>query len=354
MKIIKHLLLIGFFLLLTMCYSFAQRVNKKEKRIPFLNQSTSAQQALRMSNFYTFSFSNGAYTNLTGTTSVNQGQVWDDPSDLIPIGFNFTLYNQVIDTLDFSYGLGGSFSDLGQNYILAPFDLDLIDRGDISGVSQSPISYKIEGAPGSRIFKMEWQNVGSYDEEDSLGTLNDYLNFQMWLYEGSNNVEYHFGNCNFNNTYNILSGWGITGGIIGLYDDLYSDFYLLNGNASAPTMTGGFNNPCITGNPPNGIVYKFTYNPNAIGINENDNIIANVSLFPNPTSSLINIKVNGSKLINAELNIVDVFGRNIKTIKNIDKNEISLNCEEYADGVYFYQLSENNQGLSTGKFIIKK
>jgi hypothetical protein len=104
----------------------------------------------------------------------------------------------MLDSVYFGMGLGGLVSSVidpnfEADYAILPFEADLIDRGELTGISQSPISYKMEGNAGSRILKIEWKNAGFVGEIGELGTLNDYVNFQVWLFEGSNDVEMHYG-----------------------------------------------------------------------------------------------------------------------------------------------------------------
>jgi hypothetical protein len=62
----------------------------------------------------------------------------------------------MLDTVYFGMGLGGLVSSaidttFVADYAIIPFEADLIDRGELTGISQSPISYKLEGNAGSRI-----------------------------------------------------------------------------------------------------------------------------------------------------------------------------------------------------------
>ena len=41
---------------------------------------------------YNFSVSTGTYTDLSGSTSLNNGSTWDEPEILLPIGFDFQLF----------------------------------------------------------------------------------------------------------------------------------------------------------------------------------------------------------------------------------------------------------------------
>ena len=81
-------------------------------------------------------------------------------------------------------------------------------------------------------------------------------------------------------------------------------------------------------------------------INEFDN--ANVDVYPNPTSSDLNVRgVTG----NATFNFVDVLGRTIKTIslENIN-SEIKLNVSELTKGNYILKIT--NEGKSIVKSIV--
>ncbi len=116
---------------------------------------------------YNFETENSAYVNLTGSTSLNNGAVWDDPGYTIPLDFTFSLGTYTFDTIYIlEWSVGGVLSsnpiDGGIVPILVPIGQDLIDLGFNSGVSQSNISYKTEGTAGNKILKIEWNNVGFF------------------------------------------------------------------------------------------------------------------------------------------------------------------------------------------------
>ncbi|MBK9105495.1 MAG: hypothetical protein IPL92_13250, partial [Saprospiraceae bacterium] len=107
------------------------------------------------------------YEDLTGGVSINNGELWDDPTYSIPIGFAFELNGNTITSLEFG-GVGALLASPTAEPDVAtavfPFEMDMIDRGDLAGESQSPLSYKLEGPAGSRILKVEWNNAGSFSE----------------------------------------------------------------------------------------------------------------------------------------------------------------------------------------------
>jgi hypothetical protein len=74
----------------------------------------------------------------------------------------------------------------------------------------------------------------------------------------------------------------------------------------------------------------------------------NFSVFPNPTSSSLNIENNSNIAINAT-QITDINGRVVKEIKGITNQ---INISELNTGVYFLKIT-TDQGTGTTK-IIKK
>src|SRR5690554_3361506 len=148
---------------------------------------------------YNFNVANEPYNNLVGSISLNNDQVWDDPGYVIPLGFDFQIGTYVFNSIHIvSWSVGGVLSTstdgTGVAPLLVPIAQDIIDLGYGSGASQSNISYKVEGDSGSQILKIEWNNVGFWDDM----TGNDFMNFQVWLYEGSNSIEYRYGSSEIN------------------------------------------------------------------------------------------------------------------------------------------------------------
>lgn len=79
-----------------------------------------------------------------------------------------------------------------------------------------------------------------------------------------------------------------------------------------------------------------------------------VSISPNPMSTSSIIKIDAAlKLKDAQLKIIDVQGKTIRVIEAIETNEILLAKDKMQNGIYFYQLIQNDKILSTGKFVIE-
>ena len=97
----------------------------------------------------------------------------------------------------------------------------------------------------------------------------------------------------------------------------------------------------------NGNAFAIRLNLGAnVGINEN--LTNNVTIYPNPTSDVLNISTNSNDL--SELIIKDITGK-IVLIQNFNTN-ISINTENYAKGVYLIDV-KNNLGTVSEKISIK-
>ena len=83
---------------------------------------------------------------------------------------------------------------------------------------------------------------------------------------------------------------------------------------------------------------------NPTGINEADNLNSNISVYPNPTEGVLNIKTK-SKISNVE--ICDISGRVI-----FRDNKPFINISRYDKGVYFVKVSTDKK-YSVQKIIIQ-
>ena len=83
-----------------------------------------------------------------------------------------------------------------------------------------------------------------------------------------------------------------------------------------------------------------------VGINEN---VANeVSIYPNPTSDILNISTNSNDL--SELTIKDITGK-IVLNQNFN-NKITINTENYSKGIYLIDV-KNNLGTVSEKISVQ-
>lgn len=77
--------------------------------------------------------------------------------------------------------------------------------------------------------------------------------------------------------------------------------------------------------------------PDWLGLNEN-NPKPNISIYPNPTSQ--NLTISSTALIN-HIEIIDLFGRSILVLNDINTLETTLDISKYSNGNYIVKVSTN-------------
>jgi len=292
---------------------------------------------------YSITVDQAEYTPLENAISVNNGQIWDDPDIQTPLGFNFQLWGQTTSTL-FWFGDLTAFNIAGLPGVnttpaLIAYGADLIDRGDATGISQSPISYKTEGEPGNRIFKMEWKNAGFY--EDDSGTA--FTNLQVWLYEGSNDIELHFGPTQLNDQ-DVFSD--LSGPMIGFIDQffvanggLFQNLYYLTGSVDEPTFQSitlaGVDTlyHTLNGAPDNGLVYRFS---TVVDVEDPAQAAYNVQVFPTLVQDVVTIDISNQSAVSgkqAQFTVTDLTGRVLRN-GYVTAERTQVNLSGLPSGMY--------------------
>ena len=311
---------------------------------------------------YTFSASTGSYTDLVGSTSLNNGMTWDDPQFILPIGFNFKYFNTTLNQLfldDWGYGgeLAADTTQTGIYGLLIPYGADIIDRGyDINldtatTGSLSTISYLLDGAAGSRILKIEWKNVGFYSELEDDNISTDYANFQLWLYEGTNDIEIHFGPASV--TQPDLSFDGETAPYIALFSEYDFDNLSVIGNGIA--LSGNPRSPSalaesslystfVSGSIPDKTIYTFT--KARADVAELDNALE-FYFYPNPSTDRITLSRNQLK---SSINAITIRNTNGQQVKEVNHLATSIDISDLQAGIYFVEISTTS-GIATQKLI---
>jgi YVTN family beta-propeller protein len=87
------------------------------------------------------------------------------------------------------------------------------------------------------------------------------------------------------------------------------------------------------------------------GIEANNKNESNITIYPNPVSTILNIHSQIS-ILNSQLRISDILGNEVykETLNGIDN---SLDISGLSDGVYFYRVISDKQS-QTGKFVVEK
>lgn len=80
------------------------------------------------------------------------------------------------------------------------------------------------------------------------------------------------------------------------------------------------------------------------GVSESQ--ISNINTYPNPASGNVSIDYMVASNSNVQVNIVDITGRNIETIVNVEQTAgfytVQYNVEDLKSGIYFVVVSSNN------------
>lgn len=154
---------------------------------------------------YTFSESINTYTPLSGATTLYSGS-WNDPVPAT-VGLPFTfIYNNVgYNSITVSPNGYITFGATGPaNNLYTPISSTTAYDGAISGLgfnlesdgnSGATVSHRSIGAIGSRVYVIQWLNVYRVGP-------NGTFNFQIRLYEGTNQIRVHYGACNPTNNNN--------------------------------------------------------------------------------------------------------------------------------------------------------
>lgn len=318
-----------------------------------------------VSSMYAFSTFTAPYVPIAGTSLTN-GVKWDDSIFVAPVGFNFTLYNQTNNSVRL---LGGSFfttGALGNDSIypiMAPMFENICDKAfdanvDTEGApgGQSPILYSTTGTPGNRIFKIQVTNAGFHAENKGGGPSTSSVNFQLWLYETSNIIEFRYGAVSIQNaTLNLANG--NNGFISGLADSLLvtqstaPQANMLNGNSSNPSVvpwsTAG--TAAVTPTITNGRVYRFTRLTAPTGLAK-ATLSSAIRVFPNPITNVLNIHVSDNFKTDLEITIFNSLGQNVYK-GFVSDSETALNLRDLAKGVYFLSVHDGKTGVYNTKFI---
>jgi hypothetical protein len=301
---------------------------------------------------YQFEAFNETYEDLVGSTSLNDGEVWDDPAFTISLGFEFTIGDVTFDTLFIiEDGFGASMSTMSELDatpvpLLLPVGQDIIDLGFNANNSLSEISFLTSGNAGSRILKIEYNNVGFIEDLQTF----DFMNFQIWLYETSNVLEYRYGTSEVQNTVNSFEGF--SGPLVAFFPSanledgiLLSEGYLLEGDPANPDLVtlvaGGTEaNNSVDGVIPEGTVYRFT--SDVLGVSDFNE--AQLVLYPNPATDYLNIENFDSA---SAYQFFNNLGQKINI--QIDDNGV-VDLENLSTGFYTIQLV-TPQGRLVEKFM---
>ncbi len=295
--------------------------------LAFLSLASDAQ-------YYQFSKTTGAYSNLTGATVVLNGN-WNDTLVSLKNPFYFRFFSSNIlaglaDSVQVD-DFGNIYFNNINNGFIEVFRVDLNSRGN----NKSPISFKVEGASPSRILKIQYMNVG-FDSD--APAFSDSMNFQVWIYETSSILEFRYGP----NSVKHSSYAGENGAYVDIADPLgvSSNFIALEGDPSNPTVrTNNFSaQKTLTGTPVNGTIYRFTPSQFHTGIQSGNEV--KINIIQNKLSLPAGMEVMRIKIYN-------VNGQLLQSALNAEEVEFNI----FPHGLYILNI-ETKEGLVSRKLIL--
>lgn len=331
-----------------------------------------AQSAVKR---YDVSYAGSTYTPLVNATDLGFTGSWiDTVSDYMPFPFPFKYQNTTVNTFAIHYtgsiylnGIESDYTYLGQ---IGGINLQYDGKG------RGKVQYATTGTAGNRIFKIEFSNVSWVG--DNTGT--DTLNFQVWMYEQDNAIEYRAGYSNVADTMFALTAaevedegkeaiacalLGNPGNTIGTnylqqfihgtkYQFITSEFsdtaiLLTELGVDAPEANTEAIEALIYGHyPANGSVIRFAPKLTS-SIPQTDFDMATV--YPNPSrDGQYTLTLKAAPKAGAHLTIYDLTGK-VVLQHAITQATATIDLGAYANGHYHGQITN---GDHTGSFKLIK
>lgn len=284
---------------------------------------------LRAQLDYTLTYSTSTYTELSGATDISS-TAWNSYyHDKMP--FTFEFFGRPYDTINImanSSTTGIFFSRTGVDFIFFGAESYYPENND---PSMSPISFQVTGTSPSRIFKVQFKNIYAVCQDTSE---NYIVNNQVWLYETSNKIEYHFGPS-------LITDLNVTNYYIGIIDYDNSPYLAIDSTAAHPKLVRVYNAGAFQGihsHPANGQVYTLTPSSNVSVQN-----IAKPYVF---TSTLQGFAVTPDH--NAHISLYDMAGHAIGEFDAAENERSAYHPGQVSAGIYLVKIE-----MGTQQFIEK-
>ncbi len=280
----------------------------------------------------------GTYTYLQNPTLISNDEYWFGDDWEIPIGFDFVFYDSVFDSVVVWQGSFYFNDDMYIDGYGVPL-ADIAWVGDMPWLSLSPISYETIEVNGYKTTKVEYRNAGFND-----GTVEDSINFQVWLNEKDNSIEIHIGPNSVDPSVYSVQGW--LGPYMGLNNHLTEEYYLLNGNPLNPYVQNIYSlDEGLIGTPKDGMIYNFRPFLSSSSW-EGAPVAQKVQIYPNPVNS--SAKMRG--LEDVDISSITIFNECGVKVGELDVNDYKeIEIPELSNGIYMFLVV-----LKDGEHIMEK
>lgn len=298
------------------------------------------------------------YAPLSEALSITpDSPLWDDPAMgywLVPIGFEFEIMGRtatdvaIIDPgCQLAFGIGADTVNA-----ISPYFADIMNADTDSLVSF--IVHTTEGTPGNRICKIEWQNVGFFNEFDLTGEYSLFRNFQVWVYEETNDIEFRYGPHTVDDGTLIHDQWGSP--LIFFIRDFeiatqtYTDSWNLRGEPTDP-IVGSVNlfempglEDILLGEPSDSTVYHFDTGIVSIGESQEQPAF---NVFPTIANEYVYTYQPLHE--NIRLQVIDESGK-LMLDKNLTYGNSAIDIASWSNGIYFFTFGEG-PGMTTKRVV---
>ena len=302
------------------------------------------------------------YSNIEEYSVLDLPLGWDDPEEEFPIPFNMLLWGDTVETI--YTGVTGNYligvdmnNKSGNPHLIAPVFSDICDvyGVDSSIYDVSEIRHTVDGQSPTRIFKIEYVNVGFYNEiyADFSSSAINRATFQVWLHE-TGEISFRYGpntvvDFELISPWNFPSGAGLIGNLD--YTIQQGDIISANGQADNPVFIAGYdynfqtffseNQGWIESWPSNGTVYHFL--PMTPPENVQNIFSENIKVYPNPTSHNLTIELGDLTGVNTKIKLYDSSGKLV--FESLSTSAKEIDVSNYAKGLYTLEVSTSDKIL---------
>ncbi len=303
-----------------------------------------ASALISRAQHYTFSEDTGIYSELVDETLIENPDFENDNFNAIEIP------GESIDFFGLDFNFGGITTYYFQTFGNLRIDNDssavIVDGifADLDPIDDNTsISYRIEGESESLIIKVQWKNVAIAN-----GDPNNFVNFQIWVYQYSGVIELRYGPQSDNNATGFTTDNGPYAGIF-YSPDTFTSMYeklWLSGQPDNLQEDGSpnFYFERLLGIPAEGAILRFTPTGISTGVGNEISTSNELNIYPNPVQDVLNLGKHDYRVYG--LRIVSMTGEEIHKGKRLDRIKVS----NLSPGTYLLEIS-TEAGLIYEKFI---